>query len=121
MTNKPILTIDFDGVLHSYPPGRYDPQIVSGGPTPGAAEALESYLTHFDAQIFSSRSHQPGGLNAMQDWCYRHFDESLVQQLGWPLNKPPAMLTLDDRALTFTGVWPTLAELKLFRPWNRRP
>lgn len=41
-------------------------------------------------------------------------------RLSFPLWKPPAHVTIDDRAITFNGAWPTLAEIAEFRPWNRR-
>ena len=34
--------------------------------------------------------------------------------------KPPAMVTIDDRALTFDGTWPAIEMLKAFQPWNKR-
>ena len=34
--------------------------------------------------------------------------------------KPSALITIDDRALTFDGHWPTLKSLKEFKPWNKR-
>ncbi|MHB1328002.1 MAG: hypothetical protein ACYC2K_07355 [Gemmatimonadales bacterium] len=45
---------------------------------------------------------------------------NVVREILWPLHKPPAMVTIDDRALTFTGEWPDLADLKAFQPWNKR-
>lgn len=118
--SKPILCLDFDGVLHHYTSKWTSAAEVRDDPTPGAAKALEEYLTHFDVQIFSSRSHQDGGLLAMKEWTKRHFDPEIWTQLGYPIVKPPALITLDDRALTFTGIWPTVGELRSFRPWNRR-
>lgn len=73
----------------------------------------------------------------MKAWLRRHIDDHLSVnsrkedaefvaamfvkfQLSFPLWKPPAHVTIDDRALTFTGTWPTLAEIVEFRPWNRR-
>lgn len=116
---KPILCLDFDGVVHSYTSRWAGPDIVVDLPTDGAQAALERYLSHFDVHIFSSRSHQPGGLEAMQQWMADHFDPLICAQIGWPVVKPPAMVTLDDRALTFKGHWPTLDELIAFRPWNK--
>jgi hypothetical protein len=116
---KPILCLDFDGVLHSYVSRWKDAATVLDDPTPGALEALAAYLEHFDVQVLSSRSHQPGGREAMQHWCLKHFGAT-THALGFPLEKPPALLTLDDRALTFDGTWPSVATLKAFRPWNKK-
>jgi hypothetical protein len=46
--------------------------------------------------------------------------ENVVREIMWPLHKPSAMVTIDDRALTFTGRWPALDELHAFQPWNKR-
>jgi hypothetical protein len=56
----------------------------------------------------------------MHRWCHDHFGIQIVNQLEFPMHKPPALVTLDDRALTFTGIWPDLAELRAFRPWNKK-
>ena len=37
-----------------------------------------------------------------------------------PLEKPPAMVTIDDRAIQFNGEWPAIAWLKAFQPWYKR-
>jgi hypothetical protein len=41
--------------------------------------------------------------------------------IEWPLEKPSAFVTIDDRALTFDGTWPQIDDLKAFQPWNKRP
>lgn len=48
---------------------------------------------------------------------YPDFDT--VFNIQFPTEKPPAMVTLDDRALTFTGVWPGMDTLLNFKPWNK--
>lgn len=32
----------------------------------------------------------------------------------------PALITIDDRAITFNGTWPRMEDLKAFQPWNKR-
>lgn len=44
----------------------------------------------------------------------------IVRSVEWPLFKPSAMISLDDRALTFDGTWPALETLGAFKPWNKR-
>ena len=118
--SKPILCLDFDGVLHSYTSKYTTPDEVLDPPTPGTKEALLSYNEFFSLNVFSSRSHHLGGREAMFTWCRDHFGyDFALQHLNFPLHKPPALVTLDDRALTFTGIWPDLATLKAFRPWNK--
>ena len=40
----------------------------------------------------------------------------------WPTEKPAAMVTIDNRALTFNGDWSTykMTELLAFKPWNKK-
>lgn len=46
--------------------------------------------------------------------------KALVKRYGFPKHKPPAMITLDDRAFQFNGHWPRFAELLEFQPWYKR-
>lgn len=39
--------------------------------------------------------------------------------LRFPTEKPPAFVGIDDRVLTFTGIWPAIGELQNFKPWNQ--
>ena len=47
--------------------------------------------------------------------------ERIVKRIRFPRHKPPAHLTIDDRAVTFQGPskWPTVEEIEQFNPWNR--
>lgn len=126
--NKPILCLDFDGVLHSYTSGWKGADVIPDPPVPGAIAFLREAVKRFRVAIFSSRSNQTGGQRAMREWLGYHAcnerlsdDEELawLGALEWPNEKPPALVTLDDRALTFTGQWPSLDDLAAFKPWNK--
>lgn len=128
---KPILCLDFDGVLHSYTSGWKGAHKIPDKPVPGAFEFLSKAIYEFDVQIFSSRSNQPGGIKAMKAWLAKwwaindqeppvDYDSLVDHMIKFPTEKPPAMVTIDDRAITFTGEWPDLDGLKAFKPWNKK-
>lgn len=127
---KPILCLDFDGVVHSYTSGWKGADVIPDPPVPGALEFIIDALDRFEVHVFSSRSNQPGGIGAMQNWLRRHIWEigdgavidgsAIVREIHWPTEKPPALVTIDDRAICFTGEWPSLDEIAAFQPWNRK-
>ena len=43
-----------------------------------------------------------------------------LEDVKFPTEKPAAFVGIDDRVLTFTGEWPTIADLRAFKPWNKR-
>lgn len=127
MTNvsKPILCLDFDGVIHSYSSGWKGAAIIPDPPVAGAIDFIFRALDHFKVVIYSSRSGQPDGIYAMRKWLRRYWLEAgiagdIEMQIEWPTEKPAAMITIDDRALTFDGTWPNIEDLKTFQPWNKR-
>jgi len=119
---KLILCLDFDGTIHSYNSGWQGADIISDEPVPGAFDFIRDVMASFDVLIHSARSGLPGGIEAMQDWFIRHGWEKgadgLPVGISFPTSKPPAHVSIDDRALTFSGMWPELEMLKNFRPWN---
>jgi hypothetical protein len=127
---KPILCLDFDGVIHSYTSGWQGADVIPDPPVDGAMDFIWEATEHFTVAIFSSRTNQRGGLIAMQRWLREHFmqqfghrllaAEDTYRDITWPVEKPPALVTLDDRALTFTGTWPSMEFIKAFKPWNKR-
>ena len=122
MQQKPILCLDWDGVVHQYSSGWKGADVIPDPPVPGVFAFIEIACEHFRIAIFSSRSHQPGGIAAMQGWLLQHCPEGWPERvtIEWPTEKPPAFLTIDDRALTFDGAWPSIDDLKAFKPWNKK-
>ena len=123
---KPILCLDFDGVLHSYTSGWQGAHVIADPPVPGFAEFLVEAEKVFAIAIVSSRNHGAGGIPAMRRWLAENLLAAgmatadaarLVHALRFPKHKPAGYVTLDDRAVTFRGVFPAVAELRNFRPW----
>jgi hypothetical protein len=123
--HKPILCLDFDGVIHSYSSGWKGADIVPDPPVEGAMKFIDEALNQFRVVIFSSRSGHDDGVYAMRKWLRRHWlDLGLSGEremlIEWPKEKPAAMITIDDRAITFTGEWPKIDTLLAFQPWNKK-
>lgn len=136
MAFNPIICVDFDGVIHSYTSGWKGVDVIPDPPVPGAIEWLKSILPVPEALggniykeyngpiavIYSSRSKDSEGILAMQKWLVNNgLDESYVIEgiLSFPKQKPPAWLTIDDRAICFNGVFPTKDEMLNFKPWYK--
>lgn len=134
---KPILCVDFDGVIHSYSSGWKGATVIPDPPVPGALLWLWKATEWFDVQVYSSRSKDPEAREAMLRWTANHSrsefgpDHPMSKQddearANYPLTfayeKPAAFLTIDDRAICFEGDWSDIkpADLLGFKPWNKR-
>lgn len=125
--SKPILCLDFDGVVHACRSGWRGPTTILDDPVPGALEFIRRATERFEVHIYCSRSGQPGGVSAMIQWLWRHagvpeheHGPQWLREVRFPRSKPLAFLALDARALQFTGTWPDLEELARFKPWYMR-
>jgi hypothetical protein len=129
--DRPTLCLDFDGVIHSYEKGWQD-GVIYGKPTKGFFEWADVMRKYFTLAIFSSRSDSHKNIKPMQDWLKVHLwdwkqdhPESDLDSLDFhfAMRKPAAFITIDDRALTFTGNWDEFTPERLtgFKPWNITP
>lgn len=131
--DKPTLCLDFDGVIHSYVSGWQGYDVISDPPVEGAIEFLLEAVNHFDVCIFCARSETDRGIRAMQAWLSKHEavywkehpnlslpKTTLLMNIDFPRKRPPAFVTLDDRAITFTGKFPSMQTLKRFQPWYEK-
>ena len=125
MSKKPILCLDFDGVCHQYTSGWQGADVIPDPPMPGLFEFIYAAAKQFDVHIYSSRSHQLGGVDAMRKWFNTHSQNWMISNPGmvFPViffarAKPSAKITIDDRAIQFNGVWPGIASLVNFKPWR---
>lgn len=127
--SKPILCLDFDGVIHSYTSGWKGARNIPDPPTKGAIEFIHAALCGgWDVVIHSSRARHWGGISAMRAWLKKHAGAlwweapgSLgLEDVRFARWKPSAQITIDDRAITFDGTWPAFSDLRSFKPWNKR-
>lgn len=140
------VVLDFDGVIHSYTSPWLAPDWIPDPPVVGALDFIKRILEdpRFDLQIYSSRSHQEGGIRAMQlylkFWFIKEYGREIGAGIGdklaegssllpidhayyytyFPRIKPPGHIQIDDRAHMFTGTFPTLEEIENFKPWNKK-
>lgn len=52
----------------------------------------------------------------------RDVSDHIARAIQWPFFKPPALITIDDRAVTFNGDWSefTPEKIRAFKPWTAR-
>lgn len=135
--SRPILCIDFDGVIHDYREGWKDGSIY-GKAMPGFFDWAYYAAPLFKLVIYSSRSKTPAGISAMREWLEHEFNEWLPDAVSdgktggqltfaefeFAHEKPPAFLTIDDRAITFGGNWSDVylnpRALRTFKTWSQK-
>ena len=124
---KQTIWLDFDGVIHSYKSGWQGVTVIPDEPIPYAFAYLKLYLEYFNVAIFSARNHQKGGIEAMKKWFIKHgFQENYIQSdtnkegIYFPLHKPCAILGLDDNVKRFTGLFPSIDEIKNLESWTKK-
>jgi hypothetical protein len=132
--SKPILCLDFDGVVHRYDQPWTTADEIRDHATLGFFEWAEKAAEYFALVIYSSRSKDPGAISAMMAWMVAERklwrEQGGKSATGVPVQfefahvKPAAFLTIDDRAVCFDGDWSALeldpALLRGFKPWNKR-
>jgi len=126
MKGKPILCVDFDGVIHDYKHGWRDGSIY-GHVTPGFFAWAEQAALQFDLVIHSSRAKTAEGAQAILSWLVVEAEAfgnpALAGMFEVSAVKPPAFLTIDDRCVRFDGDWSAYellpAELRSFKPWTQ--
>jgi hypothetical protein len=129
---KKTLAVDFDGVINSYKSGWQGAGVISDPPTPGAMEFLWNAHRVFEVHIISSRLSYPEGMEAVQRYIREHMGKwmesrgdgvmlhTFMADIKFSKERPPAFVTLDDRAIRFNGLWPEIWALEAFQPWHQK-
>jgi len=76
---------------------------------------MEEVTKNYRVGIFSSRNFEPGGIAAMKGWLQSQgFPVSVLE---FPTSKSPCSVLIDDRAIPFSGTFPTMEEIGRFQQW----
>lgn len=137
--NKPTIAIDFDGVIYKRTSKDTGAQTFEGDAVPGAMNFLRHLSSAFEVVIFSSRFVGFDGnvaAHGCDTWLRKQFAEDvkaqvqrrkppydpelILSKLKYTATKPVARVYLDDRAITFTGTFPSIPELLSFKTWDGR-
>ncbi len=130
---KYTISVDFDGVIHSYTTPWINAHTIPDPPVEGAIAWLIQMVQCFNVVIFSTRCRTWRGRRAMRKWLRGHGElywESLItgthryglNSIRFSYTKPPALIYLDDRAVRFTGpgTFPTKDDIhQQYIPWNK--
>lgn len=134
---KQTLAIDFDGVIHDRPKSERGCMEITGDPVPGAMHFLASVVNAFDVVIFSARFRGMDGVEVLpivKQWMLEQMSlyvedrqlrgkkvaecQDILPKIRYDGQKPIAHVYLDDRAMTFTGSWPTVEKIMKFKTWT---
>ncbi|MCG5537880.1 hypothetical protein [Halorhodospira sp. 9622] len=91
----------------------------------GGRRAMKRWMRRHAAGAFLITNRKPWidagyqlGGESLSDEAHRA-GRWLVRQVRWPLCKPPALVTIDDRGYRFMGVFPNPEWAASMRPWNK--
>jgi len=135
--DKQTICLDFDGVIHLYVSGWKGADAIPDDIVPNAINFLLENFNEYNLVIHSCRSHQEMGIAAMKSWLLekfkKHFEENvglwikylitpnrLLETINFPLEKPPAIIYIDDRGFCFKGEFPSKEYVDKFKPWNKK-
>lgn len=94
------ICFDFDNTIHSYKTPYTKPVIIPDEPVPGAKEFIAKLrAAGFRVVVLSTRCAYTGGVDAVKAWLRKY--EIIVDDVV--KSKPPAVVYIDDRGLTFKG------------------
>lgn len=114
---KQTVVFDFDGVIHSYTSGWQGPTVIADPPVPGIKEAIADIrAAGYEVVIVSTRCATTEGHGAIRAWLIDHG----IEVDAVKMEKPPAIVYIDDRAICFDGKPESLLEkIQTFKPWNK--
>lgn len=117
MQNKYTIAIDFDGTIHDHSKHKWTTESdIPGELIPGTKEAIDKLSEKYNIVVISTRCNIPDGKYAIQKWLEKH----KINVFDVSSERPPALFTIDDRAIQFTGDWNImLKDIENFKVWYK--
>jgi hypothetical protein len=114
------VALDFDGVLSEYT-GWKGHSAPLDPPVEGAIQAIRDYQdAGLSVVIYTSRADSPVSAMRLDQWLRTHgLEHKRVDAVEITNKKPPAIVYLDDRAICFTGKFPSPKEIIAFKTWQQ--
>ena len=117
-----FVAIDFDGTIVSY--DEFKGRGVFGDPLPGVRKALQD-LVHLDYRIIIHTTREE--IQAIKAYLLKqdipfHYVNENPESTVYHGIKPAANVYIDDKALTFKGVWDEhfVQQIVDFQPWHKK-
>ncbi|MGD8189950.1 hypothetical protein ACQCN2_08205 [Brevibacillus ginsengisoli] len=106
MAKRPIIALDFDGVLAEY--SGWQGEHHMGNPIPGALEFINANQSSYQFVIYTVRKPQ-----RIIEWLQKN----AFPYIPVTNTKPKASAYIDDRAIRFDGNWESVQTSLPFQPW----
>lgn len=112
---KKTVVFDFDGVINSYKSGWQGATVLPDPPVDGIAELIADLRNQgYEVAVVSTRCASFGGAVAIKEYLN---DNGIVVDFVTS-DKPPALVYVDDRGITFDGTTDDLMrKITTFKAW----
>jgi len=127
MTSKLTIGVDFNGVIHDHRDGARGFAEAGSPEIPGAIDWLRAISEEFAVVLVSASFARSPSVHAARSWLEskgipRAWTSPVLvgmPRIAMSPFKPACVMFIDDRAFHFCGQFPTVDEIRSFKPWNR--
>jgi hypothetical protein len=119
---KPVISLDFDGVIHSYTSPWTCCEEINDPPVEGALDFIRNAIqSGFHVNIHTARANDPVAEPSIIAWLLKHgLEHWFIDQMSISAIKRSALVYIDDRGLRFEGKFPSFDEIRALKQWNKK-
>lgn len=118
---RPIISVDFDGVIHAHHSAWTDAHEILDGHVPGALDFIRrAFDAGFNVVIFTARARTITTIPYIYAWLRKHgLEERYLWQIEITAIKAAAVVYIDDCGWRFDGTFPSLDTIRNLRRWDK--